>query len=969
MKTIIKYVPSRIWLIVTSLLLVLAIVFNLAAFVVIPKVFENLWGGDTGSGRQAGNFTADDGIASKADSKANGNAINELICEEGFVLLKNDGNILPLATSSSAKAKVSVFGKNSVNLVYGGSGSGAGDLSGAKTVKDSLEAAGYEVNPNLWSFYQGSASGSGRPNSLAIEAGIPTGFATGETPVSSYTDEVKSSFSQYGDLALVVISRTCGEGNDVPTAMTKTTGAFSDDDHYWELDKNEQEMLQMVCENFSKVALIINSSQTFELGFLDSAPDGDDTVLDYDFASHIKGAIWIGGPGESGVMALGRILNGSVNPSGRTVDTYARDFTQSPAYVNFSFSLDNNISSDTYYFNDKAQDAWYSDYEEGIYVGYRYYETRGYTDGEEWYAANVVYPFGYGLSYTSFNWSITNKSALDGKALGKDDTVTVKVHVDNVGDYAGKDVVELYVRAPYTAGGIEKADKVLCAFVKTPMLDKNGGADVELTFSAYDLASYDCDGVKVAGGGYILEAGNYEFFVSRNAHEAVDSFTMKVDADILFPTDSVTGTAVANVFEDIDDQLTQRLSRSDWEGTWPKKRTMDERVMTAEFKDQVNSTATNNPLTADSAEIKNANLTVASKKDKMVMQLTELIGASYDDPKWDEFLQGLTVNTMMEMLNMGAFGTGAVDYITKPKTIEPDGPVGFTQFMGGSEIFETVAYASECVVASTWNVELAEAEGTAVGNEALMGDGSDPYSGWYAPALNLHRTPFGGRNYEYYSEDPVLTGNMAAGVVKGAWSKGVYTYMKHFAVNESETHRNGICTWLTEQTLRELYLKPFEIAIKKSDNSAHGVMSSFNRVGSLWTGGDWRLLTQVLRNEWGFQGCVITDFATGSYMNNKQMTYAGGDLYLNNVNYNNWVDKSVSTDVYVLKNAAKNYLYNVANSNAMNGLAEGNYTTQLAAWKVWVFIGDGVLAAALALWGVFAIRGAYKKKKKNAASI
>ncbi len=960
MKTILKHVPSRIWLIVTSIVLALAILFNLAAFVVVPRVFENLWGGDTGSGRQAGNFTTDNGMTTKAETQANGNAVNEQICEEGFVLLKNEGNILPLA-----KGKVSVFGKNSVNLVYGGSGSGATDLSSAKTIRDSLEAAGYEVNPSLWSFYEGSASGSGRPKNLAIEAGIPTGFATGETPVSSYTDEVKASFSQYSDLALVVISRTCGEGNDVPTTMKNTSGAFSESDHYLELDKNEQDMLQMVCENFSKVALIINSSQTFELGFLDAAADGDGTVLDYDFASHIQAAIWIGGPGGNGIMALGRILNGSVNPSGRTVDTYARDFTKSPAYVNFSFTVDNRVSSDSYYFNDKAQDAWYSDYEEGIYVGYRYYETRAYTDGEDWYNENVVYPFGYGLSYTTFNWKIANKNDVNGKALTKDGAVTVKVHVDNAGAYAGKDVVELYVRAPYTAGGIEKADKVLCAFAKTPLLDKNGGADVTLTFSAYDIASYDCDGIKVQGGGYILEAGNYEFFVSRNAHEAVDSFTMTVASDIIFDKDPSTGEAVSNVFDDVDDQLTQRLSRADWEGTWPRKRTSAERVMTEDFRSRVNSTETNNPLTEASAAIRNANLTVASKKDKMVMQLTELIGASYDDPKWDEFMQGLTVNTMKDMLYMGAFGTAAVDYITKPKTIEPDGPVGFTQFMGGTEVSDTVAYASECVVASTWNVELAELEGVVVGNEALIGDGSDPYSGWYAPALNLHRTPFGGRNYEYYAEDPLLTGQMAANVIKGAWSKGVYTYMKHFAVNESETHRNGVCTWLTEQTLRELYLKPFEIAIKQSNDSAHGVMSSFNRIGSTWTGGDWRLLTQVLRNEWGFHGCVITDFATGGYMNNKQMTYAGGDLFLQNVGSNDWLDKNSKTDVYVLKNAAKNYLYIVANSNAMNGLGEGaTYTTEMAAWKKIVIAADCALAVGLALWGVFAIRGAKKKQKQ-----
>ena len=894
--------------------------------------------------------------------------MNIQICEEGFVLLKNEDNVLPLATSASDPKKVSVFGKNSVNLVYGGSGSGAGDVSGAKTIFDSLEEAGYTYNTVLKEFYEGSASGSGRPASLAIEAGIPSGFATGETPVASYTDAVKASFPEYPDLALVVISRTCGEGNDVPTSMKNTEGAFSEDDHYLELDKNEQEMLKMVCENFSKVVVIINSSQTFELGFLDSVDDGDETVLEYDFASKIQGCLWIGGPGAAGIMALGRILNGTVNPSGRTVDTYARDFTASPAYVNVAFTVNGNISSDTYYFNEKAQDAWYMDYEEGIYMGYRYYETRGYTDGEEWYKNNVVYPFGYGLSYTTFAWTIQNRNQVDGAELKEDTEVSVKVGVDNTGAFAGKDVVELYVRTPYKEGGIEKADKVLAAFAKTDLLEAGKSGEVELVFNAYDIASYDSEGIVVPGGGYVLEAGTYEFFVSKNAHEAVESFTMTVPENILFPEGETEGSTVSNRFEDLDDQLSVKLSRSDWEGTWPNKRTLTERAVSQEFMDQINSLETNNPLTADSDEVKNADTVVASKKDKMAMQITELIGASYNDERWDAFLEGFTVNAMLEMMNMGAFGTGAVDYLGKPRTLEADGPVGFTQFMGGSDIYETVMYASECVVASTWNIDLALAEGVAMGNEALIGNGSDPYSGLYAPGLNLHRTPFGGRNYEYYSEDPLLSGCMGAQMMKGLWSKGVFAYMKHFVANENETHRNGICCWLTEQTLRELYLKPFEVAIKRSGDSVHGVMSSFNRIGVRWTGGDYRLLTTVLRDEWGFEGCVITDFAGGRYMNNKQMAYAGGDLYLNNVPYDKWTDKENPLDIYVLKNTVKNYLYVLVNSNAMNGLGEGvELKTELAPWKKLVIGADIALAALLAISGIVVSIGRKKKAKENIA--
>lgn len=969
------------WIIVTSFILVFAIVANCVLFKVTNKVFDNLFGGDTSSGRGSGGFETDEGITDKASALANGNAVNETICEEGFFLLKNETvngeKVLPLKTSESNKKKISVFGKNSVNLVYGGSGSGAGDTSNAKTIYDSLAAANYDYNPVLKSFYDDNgASGSGRPKSLAIEAGIPFGFATGETPRASYSASVINSFADYPEMALVVISRTCGEGNDVPTTMINTAGAASEQDHYLELDQNEQDMLQMVCESFDKVVLVVNSSQTMELGFLDAIADGDDTVNSYDYASHIAAAVWIGGPGGAGIMALGRILNGEVNPSGRTVDTYARDFTKIPAYANLTYKISDKVSSDTYFVGSSAQEEYFSDYEEGIYVGYRYFETRGYTEAEkgnaEWYQNNVIYPFGYGLSYTEFEWETQNKSELNGAALSKDSTVTVKVNVKNIGDtYAGKDVVQLYVRAPYTPGGIEKSDKVLCAFAKTTELNAGDetGEVVSLTFNAYDLASYDynnaagdADGFK----GYKLEAGNYEFFVSKNSHEAVDSFTMTVASDIRFETSREGCKEVENLYDDADDQLGTVLSRTDWEGTWPKARTDAEKTVDASFISQVNSKASNSPLTDDSEEVKNADLTYAIKKDKTGIQLYDMIGKEYDDPAWNELLNKLTVSTMHNLRQLAAFGTDFIDYITKPKTIEPDGPLGYTQFMGGSEVYDTCLYASECVVGSTWNVSKAEDMGVAVGNESIIGDGNDPYSGWYAPGVNIHRTPFGGRNYEYYSEDSILSGKMAVGLIQGAASKGVYTYMKHFAVNEQETHRNGVCNWLTEQSLRELYLKPFEIAIMQSDGAARGVMSSFTRIGTVWAGGDYRLLTTVLRDEWGFVGCVISDFSVNQdYMDTKQMAYAGGDVNLTNMD-STWVNKSSKTDIYVLKRCAKNYLYVIAGSNAMNGLGEDvEYTTQLAPWKKTVIGIDCAVFAAIAVWGVFAVLGATKKYKAS----
>ena len=972
----------KTWTIWTSCVMAFLLILNVVSLVFIPKVFDNLFGGDVSSGRgEGGRYVADEGITDKATAKANGEAVTKEICSEGFVLLKNEKvegkPVLPLKTDASNKKKISVFGKNSVNLAYGGSGSGGSDSSNFKTIYESLSAANYEYNPTLKSFYESEASGSGRPGDMSTNAGTVVGFATGETPVASYTGSVQSSFVEYSDMALVVITRTVGESYDAPITMkekdgSKLSGAASVNDHYLELDQNEQDMLQMVCENFSRVVLIVNSSQTFELGFLDDIADGDATMNAYDYASKIQGAVWIGGPGSAGIMALGEILNGTVNPSGRTVDTYARDFTKSPAYQNFGAVAEGNSTSDTYYVGSSQKDGYYfSDYEEGIYVGYRYYETRSYTDGEEWYKNNVIYPFGYGLSYTQFDWELMNKAALNGKSLTKDGKVEVVVHVDNLTEIAGKDVVQLYVRAPYTAGGIEKADKVLCAFGKTESIVKgDGGYDVKLYFDAYDFASYDYNDANGNGHkGYELDAGEYTFMVSKNAHEVVDSFTMTVESGIFF--DEGAKTTVENRYEDADDQLVTLLSRSDWEGTWPQARTKDEKTVNNSFISEVDSKETNNPLTKDSEEVKNADLSYATKKDKeATVKVFEMEGEKYDSKKWDAFLSEITLNTMQDILKMAAFGTDAEDYIGKPKTIEPDGPVGFTQFMGGDEVQETCAYASECVLGSTWSVALAEKMGKAVGNEGIIGNYKngqtlDPYSGWYAPGINLHRTPFGGRNYEYYSEDSTLSGLMAANTIKGAWSKGVYTYMKHFAVNEQETHRNGVCTWLTEQTLRELYLKPFELAITESEGSAHGLMSSFNRIGAKWTGGDYRLITEILRNEWGFEGAVICDFKTGSYMNLKQMQYAGGDIYLNNVNdldASRWVDKNNPVDIYVIKNCFKNYMYLIANSNAMMGL-DGGYSTRPANWKLVLFAVDAIAVVSFAVWGVCAFK---KKETTNA---
>lgn len=972
-----KHKSFKIWLISSLSLITLGVVANVTCIGFIPRVMDNVFGGETGSGRgDTKYFTCNEGITTKEQAKAQTENVSLKLCEEGFTLLKNENNVLPIKTNKSDKTivtfpKVSVFGKNSVNLTLTGSGSGGGDSKGSKTIFDSLSEAGYEYNPTLKSFYEdNSKSGSGRPENLSTEAGIQTGFATGETPVSSYTSDVKASFSDYDSLALVVISRIAGESYDCPKTMIKTSGAASDDDHYLELDQNEMDMLQLACENFSKVCLVINSSNPIELGFLDEiGAVNDATMNDYDYASHIQAAIWIGGPGYTGIMALGEILNGNVNPSGSLVDTYTRDFTTAPSYCNFSTTSE---QPDYYLKNKESQNAWFTDYEEDIYVGYRYYETRGKSEGEAWYKNNVVYPFGYGLSYTEFEWKITNKDEFASKTIEKDKTYTIEVEVDNVGDYAGKDTVELYVEAPYIEDGIEKSSKVLVAFDKTEKLDaKTGKGKVSLAFTPYDFASYDYDDKNANGSScYELDKGTYTFYVSKDAHTYEDKFEMVVNEDIIYDKDPSTNKEIKNRFDDADDELQTRLSRKDFTSTWPSKRTDEEREISDASLAKIKSKETNNPLTENSDEIKNANLTYATKKDDSVMQLSKLIKADYDDEKWDEFLSGVTLSTMQDVLKNGAFGTDAVSYIGKPKTIETDGPAGLVNFMGTDEVKGTSTNCTEPVMAASRNASLLKEYGEAIGDEGIIGNTKDqtPYSGWYAPGINIHRSPFAGRIYEYYSEDPLLNGVLAASVNEGASNKGIITYMKHFVANECETHRNEICTWVDEQTLREIYLKPFEIATKRCKGTK-GLMSSFNRLGYTWTGGDYRLLNNVLREEWGFKGTVICDFADLSFMDLKQMQYGGGDLYLNNLKADSWVNKNNKVDVYVIKQCFKNYMYTLVNSNAMNGLGEGIvYTTNMATWKMTFIIVDIVVASVIVISGAIICFLSLRKDKIESPS-
>lgn len=900
----------------------------------------------------------------KAEAFANAQEVNLKLAEEGFVLLKNENAALPM----NKGARISVFSKNSVNLSHGGSGSGGFDTSNNKNLYESLNDAGFVTNPTLKSFYESSQSGPVRTaNSSDLDNGDNQKIATAETPQSKYTDAVKNSYADYSDAALVVITRIGGEGFDLPRYQGDSEGAVSPDSHYLELDQNEIDLLTAVTDGtFKRVVVVFNTPSSFEATFLkDSAYAA--------FADKIDAAVWIGFTGSNGITALGEILNGDVNPSGRLVDTWAADFTKNPSFVNFG----TGCLPDT---TDKYDGGMYYsvDYEEGIYVGYRYYETRGETDGEDWYNANVVYPFGYGLSYTTFDWTVGDASASEIE-LGT--TITVPVTVKNTGSVAGKDVVQLYASAPYTLGGIEKAHKVLVGFAKTMFLQPGESETVTVSFDPYSAASYDYRDANSNGfSGYELEAGEYTLYVSRNAHESEKAIALNLAADVQIGTDPTTDSEVVNRYTDSEDfldsdwQLDTMLSRADWEGTWPTPQTAQQHAGTDRLYEEIRSEEHNNPTDFDSEEYpwfgEEPTLTLRDLLPSAEAEGYEPV-VSYDDERWEELMMGCDEEEMIALINNGAYHTLAMESVGLPATIHGDGPSGFTCFMSKEQVNGTCQYVSEPVMASTWNINLMNELGEAIGEEGTIGDKAtgQPYSSIYAPGVNIHRSPFGGRCSEYFSEDPFISGMMGAAEVQGIQSRGVLPTVKHFVANEQETHRSigGDLSWLSEQALREIYLKPFEYTVKLGET--RGIMTSFNRIGTRWTGGDYRLLTEILRNEWGFNGLVICDFNTiPQYMIPRMMFYAGGSLDLATQQSAMWTDCDTSDagDAIVLMRAVKDVMYALVNSNAMNAEVIGYNPPIWQEYLHWINIGAFTLVG---VWLVLAIVRTVRCNKRKKAKI
>ncbi|MBR1812607.1 MAG: glycoside hydrolase family 3 C-terminal domain-containing protein [Lachnospiraceae bacterium] len=793
-------------------------------------------------------------ILSVADATEQSLRMAERLEEEGIVLLRNENHALPLA----AGTKVNLFGYASIDPIYGGTGSGSGDTSANVDVITGLTDAGLQVNEQLVNFYRNS--GVGRPKQGGYSG---SNFTPAEVPVDQYTDDLLKAAREYSDTAIIVLSRIGGEGGDLPMDMYAAGYSKADDGrHYLELTQDEEDLLNLVKEqHYEKVVVLINSSNAMELGFVQG----------------VDACLWVGSPGAVGFRAVGSVLTGAVNPSGRLTDIYAYDLTTAPAYYNAGSFTYGNLKRN------------YVEYAEGIYVGYRYYETAA-ADGFLDYEQTVQYPFGYGLSYTTFSQSI--ESFVDGGG-----NIILQVKVENTGSVPGKDVVQVYYTAPYTKGGIEKAHVVLAGFGKTKLLNPGESEILTISFREEDMASFDSKGA----GCYVLEAGDYVIKLMSNSHQVIDSRIHTVAQTVTYGEEnarSTDKTAAVARFADVEDgQITVYLSRADWAGTFPKSR-----VDGKEASAQVVEAFTNKAPYAV-----NDNDAAVQYADNG-LTLTDMAGLRYDDPKWEQLLQQLSDEDMTKMILNGGWSTPAVESVGKPATSDLDGPAGINSLVSS---LRGVSFPSEAVIGATWNMELVEEFGKVFGAEAI----SNGVVGLYAPGMNIHRTPFSGRNFEYYSEDGFLSGKLGAAEVKGAATQGVYMYAKHFALNDQESNRLSISVWANEQSMREIYLKPFEITVKEGGTTA--IMSSYSHLGTVWAGACRPLLTEVLRGEWGFTGMVVTDsaMANTSWMDANLAVRAGNDMMLCLMGAS--IDSSNNTARQAMREACHNILYTQANSAAV----------------------------------------------------
>lgn len=855
--------------------------------------------------------------------------VAEEIMEDGIVLLKNE-SLLPLNETK----KLNIFGWESINPAYGGAGSGGiNDLYDIVSLNQGLENAGFSINQELVDFYNNY--GADNPE-MSIQK---QSWTLPEPPVDTYSDELIKSAKEFSDVAVVVLSRKAGEGhNDIPMDVRKAAydnnsdeyDDFPEGEHYLQLSQTERDMVDMVCSNFDNVIVVYNGANQFELGFADEYPQ-------------IKSVVWCPGTGNVGFNALGKVFSGEVNPSGKTPDTFIYDMTTAPwwnnaektEYTNLADMAVEGMNAGTAQVYAPA----FTNYVEGIYVGYKYYETAA-QEGAIDYDKTVQYPFGYGLSYTEFEQKM-------GELEEKDGQISVDVEVTNTGDVAGKDVVEVYYKPPYTNGGIEKSSANLIEFAKTDLLQPGESQTVTVTFSIEDMASYDENNAKA----YVLEKGDYVISINSDSHTVLDQKTYTADKDVVYKGENKRtsdDTAATNVFEDAKGDVTY-LSRAD------------------HFANYEEATAA--PASAELGEPYVSEYHLNSNFDKTTylndedvmpttgadngLTLADMRDADYDDPRWEKLLDQLTVDEMANMIAMAGYQTAAMDSVGKVATLDFDGPAAINNNFTG---VGSIGFPIEVVVASTWNKELAQAWGECMGKISQeMGA-----EGWYAPGMNTHRTAFGARNYEYFSEDGVLAGNMGAKAVEGARKYGVYSYIKHFALYEGNAKM--VSVWSNEQAIREIYLKPFEISVKQG--GANAVMVSWSFLGDKWTGESSNLMNTVLRDEWGFRGMALTDFFRNNghgFMNADAALANGVDAMLSTFNgeENNVANPEHPTAVLQMRNACKNVMYTVVSSWAYDGEHE---ETGMENWKKAGIGIDIVIALFMAGMEVLVIRG-YKKRK------
>lgn len=838
------------------------------------------------------------------------------ISDEGITLLKNQEQSLPLAEGTA----LNVFGWASSNPVYGGTGSGSlSDSYDLTSIIAGLEHAGFDTNEALTDFY--TAYRADRP---VVGLFTDVDWTLPEPPASTYDDALLSEADDFADTSVVVIGRSGGEGNDLPQDVNAETSTnpnylfaensddyreFEDGQGYLELTRSERDMIELAKSVSDTVVVVYNGAGAFEVGDLEDDPA-------------ISAILWAPSPGQVGFDALGRILAGEVNPSGRTPDTFVRELNSTPTAANFGDFDYTNMDEFSYemQFTGEVYTPTFVNYVEGIYVGYRFWETAA-VEGLIDYDEQIVYPFGYGLSYTSFTQEI------DAVELS-DDTVTVDVTVTNAGQVPGKDVVQVYYTPPYTDGGIEKAAVNLAAYDKTDILEPGESTEVTISFSTDQMASYDAE----TAGAYVLEQGDYGISLRADSHTVLGEETVTVDETRTYDTAENTHAGdevpAINRFDAAAGEGTTYLSRA---GGFANFEAAVAAPATTELPDSLKSEFVDNSVYDPAAHDDPAD-EMPTTGDRGDLRLSDLVGADHDDPRWEQLLDQMTFEEMDSLIANGGYQTVAVDSVGKVMTLDVDGPAALINNFTG---VGSIGLPANVMLAATWNVDIAHQFGDAIGSMAQ----EMQVAGWYAPSINMHRSAFGGRNFEYFSEDPLLAGSLSANQIQGASEHGVYAFVKHLGLNDQETNRmSKLMTWSQEQAIREIYLRPFEIAVKEGEAGA--IMSAYNYIGTEYAGADPQLLQTVLRDEWGFRGMVITDYFAGfGYQNADQIIRNGGDLMLATVDYgDNHVQDRSATSLHAMRDASHNILYTVANSWVY---ADGEPDVPTPAWE---YIAWSVLA-------------------------